>query len=166
MSKLITSILSVSIMLFALLMSGCSDSHPSSQIDRQALISFYNATDGPNWKKNSNWLSDAPLNHWYGVTADPEGRVTSLDLWNNQLNGPIPAQIGNLSGLVLLELYGNRLTGEIPPELGNLTNLRWLGLVGNELAGEIPPDLGDLANLGEAAPWQQSTPQRDSSGTG
>ena len=147
MSKLITSILSVSIMLFALLLSGCADSHPSSQIDRQALISFYNATDGPNWKENSNWLSDAPLNHWYGVTADPEGRVTSLDLWNNQLNGPIPAEIGNLPSLVLLELYGNRLGGEIPAELGNLTNLEWLGLNHNRLSGNIPPALGSLENL-------------------
>ncbi len=30
---------------------------------------LYNATDGPNWIDNENWLSDAPLGEWYSVTA-------------------------------------------------------------------------------------------------
>ena len=35
--------------------------------DRAALVALYNATDGPNWVDNTNWLTDAPLGEWYGV---------------------------------------------------------------------------------------------------
>jgi hypothetical protein len=31
--------------------------------------------------------------------------------------------LGNLTNLILLNLGGNQLTGPIPPELGDLTNL-------------------------------------------
>ena len=44
--------------------------------DRAALIAFYNATDGPNWIHKNNWLSNALLNQWHGVTTDGNGRVT------------------------------------------------------------------------------------------
>ena len=115
--------------------------------DRAALIAFYNATDGPNWRNRTNWLSDAPLDSWYDVTIGAEGRVTSLDLWSNNLRGVLPLELASLSSLELLELYGNRLTGKIPPGLGNLSNLQWLGLVGNWLSGEIPPELANLSNL-------------------
>ena len=48
--------------------------------DRGALEALYNATDGPNWLNNDNWLSDAPLGEWYGVDTDASGRVTGLVL--------------------------------------------------------------------------------------
>ena len=35
--------------------------------DRAALVALYEATDGPNWVDNGNWLTDAPLGEWYGV---------------------------------------------------------------------------------------------------
>ena len=38
--------------------------------DRAALVALYNATDGPNWVINENWLTDAPLGEWYGVDTD------------------------------------------------------------------------------------------------
>ena len=38
--------------------------------DRAALVALYNATDGPNWVDNTNWLTDAPLGEWYGVSTD------------------------------------------------------------------------------------------------
>ena len=33
----------------------------TSASDRAALVAFYNATDGPNWWNNANWMSNAPL---------------------------------------------------------------------------------------------------------
>ena len=44
---------------------------------RDALAALYRATDGPNWKNNSNWLSDRPFGEWYGVVSDGRGRVTN-----------------------------------------------------------------------------------------
>ena len=48
--------------------------------DRAALMALYNATDGPNWVDNTNWLTDAPLGEWYGVRTDAAGRVVWIDL--------------------------------------------------------------------------------------
>ena len=120
--------------------------------DRDILIALYNATDGPNWADNTNWLTDAPLDDWYGVTTDAAGAVTQLDLSGSDLDrrhglkGPIPGELGNLAELTHLILTWNELTS-IPPELGNLANLTVLGLHRNNLSGPIPPELGNLANL-------------------
>ena len=32
----------------------------SAETDREALVAIYNATDGENWNRSDNWLSDAP----------------------------------------------------------------------------------------------------------
>ena len=115
--------------------------------DRAALVALYNATDGANWTDNTNWLSNAALSQWHGVTTDVNGRVTRLILSENELDGAIPAELGNLANLEYLFLGDNTLDGEIPPELGNLANLIILSLGGNELDGGIPAELGNLANL-------------------
>ena len=126
--------------------------------DRAALVALYEATDGPNWVDNTNWLSDAPLGEWYGVETDGSGRVVRLDprgAWDqergeypgNGLLGPIPPELGNLTNLEQLNLFNNSLTGPIPPELGRLARLRNLFLGGNRLQGTIPLELGNLAAL-------------------
>ena len=114
---------------------------------RGALIALYESTDGPNWKQNENWLSDAPLADWHGISTDAEGRVTQLALVDNGLRGTIPPRIGNLRALRSLWLYSNELSGSIPPELGNLLELQRLGLSSNDLGGSIPPELGRLTEL-------------------
>ena len=48
--------------------------------DRGALVALYEATDGPNWVNNDNWLTDAPLGEWYGVETDSSGRVVRIEL--------------------------------------------------------------------------------------
>ena len=118
-----------------------------ADIMRGALVALYESTDGPNWKQSDNWLSDAPLEDWHGVSADAEGRVTQLALVNNGLRGTIPPQIENLRTMRRLWLYSNELSGPIPPELGNLPELTHLGLSSNDLSGPIPPELGRLTSL-------------------
>ena len=115
--------------------------------DRAALVALYNATDGPNWKDNTNWLSEVPIEEWHGVTTDAGGRVTEVNLNDNQLNGEIPPELDSLTSLQSLILYANQLTGPIPPELGDLANLQELNLSGNQLDGDIPPELGNLTGL-------------------
>ncbi len=118
-----------------------------AQTDRAALVALYNATDGANWKTNTNWNSSAPLREWHGVFTDAAGRVDSLALGTNLLSGSIPAELGDLTNLKYLALNNNSLSGSIPAELGDLTNLRELYLRENNLTGSIPAALGDLTNL-------------------
>ena len=126
---------------------GLAQAQTNTSTDRAALVALYNATDGANWHNNDNWLSNATMGVWHGVTTDSDGRVTHLDLQGNQLTGEIPAELGSLANLRGLGLNDNQLTGEIPAELGSLTNLEWLWLFNNELTGGIPAELGSLTNL-------------------
>ena len=83
---------------------------------------------------------------------DDPGRTWRLDhfyadLSNNDLSGPIPAQLGNLIALTSLNLSNNDLSGSIPAQLGNLTALTSLNLSNNDLSGSIPAELGNLTAL-------------------
>ncbi|MBX7152479.1 fibronectin type III domain-containing protein [bacterium] len=116
------------------------------QQDSLTLVSLYTNTNGPGWTNRTNWNSASAVGTWYGVTVSA-GRVTSLDLSNNQLSGNLPDAIGNLTGLTSLQLYGNALNGSVPDTLGNLTNLTSLGLENNQFSGTIPSAIGKLSIL-------------------
>ena len=120
---------------------------PSPPSDRDALVALYNATDGDNWRKSDNWLTDAPIGEWHGVETDADGRVVALDLWLNDLEGQLPPELGDLDKLKRLNLWLNGLSGDLPSELGALSELEELLLIGNRLTGAIPPELGNLSNL-------------------
>ena len=116
---------------------------------RATLEALYDATGGADWLTDTNWLTDAPLGDWHGVTVDEEGRVTALELSGNRLTGRIPSPLSELTGLTALSLDGNWLWGPIPAELADLENLTTLSLSSNNLGGEIPPVLGGLSQLTE-----------------
>lgn len=115
--------------------------------DRLALMSLYNATDGPNWANNTNWGSNEPLSTWYGIAVNSNGCVHSINLPNKGLNGSLPEEIEDLSSMVVLNLSNNQLTGSIPNSIGNISNLAYLYLYGNSLTGSIPNSIGELSNL-------------------
>ena len=117
--------------------------------DREALVALYNATDGANWERSDNWLTDAAVDEWYGVVADSLGRVRWLTLRANGLKGPIVPELGNLSALELLGLGGNDLTGEVPPEIASATRLAVLWINDNVLTGIIPSSFLTLSQLRE-----------------
>ena len=123
------------------------DATLENSLDWAPLVALYNATEGAGWSSNGNWLSRMLLGTWHGVTTNPLGRVYIVRLGNNQLNGEIPSELGNLTNLWVLDLTQNQLRGKIPPELGNLSSLTLLDLKRNQLTGEIPPELTDLTNL-------------------
>lgn len=112
--------------------------------DSLALIALHNSTDGANW--TNTWDLTQPVSTWYGVTLK-DGRVTNLDLSNNNILGKFPSELCNLNILSSLNLSGNQIDGSLPPELGNLTNLGQLDLSNNDLSGSIPSELSNLNSL-------------------
>jgi len=135
----------------------------------QALVAFYNQTNGPGWTNNSGWLvSNTPCS-WYGISCS-NGHVSQLQLDNNLVNGFLPSQLGDLTALQTLrldynqlkgtipaqlgalplqslDLENNQLSGTLPAQLGNLTHLTFLNLLNNQLSGSLPAQLGNLVNL-------------------
>ena len=123
-----------------------TESDSCSTEDSLALVAIYNNMNGENWTNQSNWLTDASVKDWWGITVE-NYRVTEISLANNQLEGSIPTELSDLTNLIRLQLYGNRLKGSIPPEIGNLKNLVFLYLANNQLEGSIPPEIGELTKL-------------------
>ncbi len=115
--------------------------------DRDVLAILYDETGGRSWTRSTNWLTDRPLDQWYGVYTDADGRVAGISLPINNLSGPIPPELGQLNKLESLLLPLNSLAGPIPAELGEMSSLQQLGLAGNDLTGPIPPELVELSTL-------------------
>ena len=140
------------------------------ETDSLALVDLYYSTNGDNWIDNTNWLSDYHVNYWYGISVRNK-QVVSIIMSGNNMVGPLPASIGNLTylenlhmdynnidghiptsigNLTLLEriqMEWNQLSGPLPPEIGNCVHLEWILLAGNRLEGPIPPQIGYLENL-------------------
>ena len=110
------------------------------------LAEFYKATNGPNWINKTNWLANCDPCSWYGVTCT-NGRVRSLDLSYNNLNGNLPASLSTLTNLIYFRMYGNQLSGTLPASLGSLTNLQEVNLQHNNLSGTIPASFSALTSL-------------------
>jgi hypothetical protein len=76
-----------------------------SPAERNALVDLYNATNGPHWRRSTNWLQGDPCtDKWFGVTCGPaNAAVGLLRLGRNRLNGTLPSSLGDLQNL--LDLY-------------------------------------------------------------
>lgn len=55
--------------------------------DRDALGALFLPTRGANWRKNTNWDTDADLSQWHGVEVNDQGGVVKLILSSNNLGG-------------------------------------------------------------------------------
>ena len=125
-----------------------------STAECNALIDLYISTQGQDeWRNMTGWAFDPYAANWHGVTID-YGHVIALDLRGNNLSGPIPASIGNLTYLQMLDLSNNPLTGDLPTTIASLTHLWYLDLSSDSdpltgLSGSIPANIGNLTLLEE-----------------
>ncbi|OEL19205.1 hypothetical protein BAE44_0019776, partial [Dichanthelium oligosanthes] len=60
-----------------------------------------------------------------------------LDIWECQLSGPIPQEVGALKKLTSPVLSSTSLSGRIPSSIANLTQLTELWLDSNDLSGKV-----------------------------
>jgi len=109
-----------------------------------ALVAFYNALNGNNWANNTNWLSTEPVSTWTGIEVI-NNHVTRIELPSNNLSGNMPAEIGNLSSLLILNLANNAISS-LPPEFGTLSQMTTCDLNINRIPS-LPSTIGQLDNL-------------------
>jgi len=121
--------------------------------DSLALVALYNATGGPDWANQTNWLTNTPVGEWHGITVSDQ-RVTGITFYNNNLSGTLPADIGNLTVLQRVALASSFLTGEIPAEIGQCTELTFIDLSGNMLTGSFPQEISNCQKLKEIIVYQ------------
>ena len=112
----------------------------SQNANNLELKKIYLSTNGELWKNNTGWISglsnpnnDPCGGQWHGVECF-EGKVTKINLPNNNLTGKLPDSI-NLLGLTTFNVYNNEIHGAIPYFSGPLINL---DLSYNNLSGQIP----------------------------
>jgi Leucine-rich repeat (LRR) protein len=151
------------------------------RLQRYALATLYYSTNGDDWFLNNDWLSDNDECTWRSrnllhPACDGEGRMQSLFLnknglngtipvelsllsdslkdfqlaggaWGCQLVGTIPSELSSMTNLVSIHLESNRLEGTFPSGLERLTSLETLHLDSNRLKGPIPSDIGALSSL-------------------
>jgi len=127
-------------------------------LERFVLVTLYQATAlTESWLKDDNWLEEglSVCLGWFGVDCDNVSEeepklhvVTKLRLSKNEMKGPIPEELGHLSGLTTLYLDGNNLTGTLPDTLGNLSNLSSLRISENILSGIVPDSVCKLKDDG------------------
>jgi Leucine-rich repeat (LRR) protein len=141
------------------LLAGCRHT------DRAALLSLYEALGGADWKRNTNWSPDAdpcnaatrfhgvgvrdPCDRWRDGEDCAVGRVTSLYLEDNQLQGDLGnwSAIGALSNLSFASLSWNEMEGTLPTELGQVRNLEVLDMAHNRISGTIPVEIATPSGL-------------------
>ncbi|KAL5989494.1 hypothetical protein ACLOJK_010386 [Asimina triloba] len=94
---------------------------------------------------------DASMNDLEGEIPDELCRLPleSLNLYENLLEGELPASIARSPNLYELRLFGNRLTGALPADLGSNSPLLWVDLADNLFKGEIPPSICEMRVLEE-----------------
>ena len=113
-----------------------------------------------------NWSTDRPVTEWTGIALGGDTpRVTDITL-SHVFNGRIPPGLARLDRLRTLNLWNNELTGEIPREVGLLLDLQVLDVGSFEtrdsggLTGRIPPELGARTCGSLAAAWAISSRAR------
>ncbi len=107
-------------------------------VERLALEDLFHATAGETWANAAGWNTDADLRSWYGVTVE-DGRVQSLLLADNGLQGPFSTALVTLANLEQLDMSGNELAGSLPADIGHMSSLTTLELADNAgLDGLLP----------------------------
>ena len=137
-------------------------------IEIQALKDLYVATDGANWRNNTNWdlilysynlqlisnLSNYtnicfPHNVPFGIECDSSKQhITSISFNNNSLNGTLPSTLSNLYYLKeFIFVFEDGLYGTIPESLYNLTQLETFEFVFVNINGTISNSISNWINI-------------------
>lgn len=107
-------------------------------------MALYEATNGSNL--TNSWNLNDLVHTWYSLVIIEDG-VVEINLPNNNLEGALPQQLGDLVHLKKIDFYRNKINGSIPISIGNLKNLRQLNLGFNQLSSIMPDTLSQSLSI-------------------
>ena len=129
-------------------------------IERYVMALFYVSTKGISWSYSFRFLSTESICSWnvdvtlpdaraiqIGVVCNTEGRVTSINIPQNNLVGSLVSELGLLTSLDFLALNHNKLDGSVPSEMAGLTKLSYLAVHYNTFDGPLPQWIGNFTSL-------------------
>jgi Leucine-rich repeat (LRR) protein len=142
-----------------------SPDHPNL-LQRYALAVLFFSTSGEmdiqgnitsRWFSAENWMTEIGHCEFAGIECernvdkdveyDSDGKITSIYLENNGLEGTIPSELQALTELWRLKLSQNKLKGTIAPSIFQLPKLSDVSIRDNNLTGIIPSTNGKLEQL-------------------
>ncbi|KAL5716195.1 non-specific serine/threonine protein kinase [Ranunculus cassubicifolius] len=118
----------------------------ANESDRTTLFTLKRHISVDPFQVFSTWNDSSDHCSWQGIACS-SGRVTSLDLKGQNLQGTLSPWVGNLTFLRVIYLTKNSFHGRIPQELGHLVRLQYLFLDGNSFSGKIPSSLVNCSEL-------------------
>ena len=125
---------------------------------RYTLAVFYFSTGGDDWEECNRLLTSCNVGFrwltgskseclWHGIRCSTEDQHVS-DIFighqlpfGNNLEGTLPTELSELSGMISIVLIQGKVGGTLPVEYGRLTNLITIFIQDMELTGTIPEEL-------------------------
>jgi hypothetical protein len=126
---------------------------------RYALLTlwFQQAFTGTTWNTRNGWLVNAnECDNWYRITCasndlgsnvGTQNVVTRIDMFINNIQGSIPADLGLLTAMKRFNVFNNALTGTLPASIGQWTALTAFSVSSNALIGTIPASIGNWSQI-------------------
>jgi hypothetical protein len=126
---------------------------------RYAILTlwFQQAFTNTTWTKRNGWLLNAnECDSWNGISCAPidlggtvgtQNVTVRVNLFNNNVKGTIPADLGLLTALTSFAASYNKLTGTLPASIGQWTALTYFGVDKNALTGTIPTSIGNWSQI-------------------
>ena len=150
MKKLLVFVLAVTIVFgVCITAASASDAAPLIAPQTEYAAEFIEKCEGEEWYLNEiERLLNAEgktINTLSG--ADDLANIRTLGLRERDIEGKIPAAIGELRELRYLFLSGNKLTGDLPASFFTLPELQNIDLSDNSFSGAIPEGFGTMPAL-------------------
>lgn len=132
-------------------------------LQRFSLATLYYSMRGSGWNDNHRWLEQNTdpcdwFTTFYGTICTngrrrlrgevaPRRHYQRLSLFQNNLAGTLPPEMGLLSKLDVVNLHGNDITGTVPSQLGLLQDVTLFQIFNNTLVGSLPTQVGQLSQI-------------------
>lgn len=127
---------------------------------RYVLAVLFYGTAGDRWTYSLNFLQPFNVCYWYsilqypdgsqdfrGVACSDNGQVAALFMTRNELEGPMPKELSQLTTLVAVDFNFNLLRGTLPESYQNFVNMQNLFVMSNRLTGSIPSWIDKLTSM-------------------